>query len=107
MAHVGEVRFLTGHGEEGSVLGIAWTAAQPFNYGRGIHPEAAGFRIDVLSVPAADRADMQTALRTYALPQLAEWIDQALAAPETWRSSDHRRYWTLTDGRLLTHHDEQ
>ncbi|WP_327344501.1 hypothetical protein [Streptomyces europaeiscabiei] len=50
---------------------------------------------------------MQTALRTYALPQLAEWIDQALAAPETWRSSDHRRYWTLTDGRLLTHHDEQ
>nr|WP_189786085.1 hypothetical protein [Streptomyces capitiformicae] len=105
MAHVSDVSFLTGHSEEGYVLGIEWTAAQPFNYGRGIHPDASGFRIDVLPVPAADRADARTALRTYALPQLGEWINQALAAPETWRSSDHRRYWRLADG-LLTHHDQ-
>jgi hypothetical protein len=106
MAHVGDVEFLTGHSDEGYVLGIRWTAARPFNYGRGVHPEAAGLRIAVLSVPAADRAGTRTALRTYALPELGEWLDQALAAPDTWRFSDHHRYWKLTDGRL-THHDEQ
>ncbi|MFB6837632.1 hypothetical protein [Streptomyces sp. NPDC056361] len=104
MSHVGDLRFLSGNSGTGNAIGIEWVAAQPFNYGRGIHPNAVGFRIDVIPVPKGDRADARTALRTHALPQLCEWIDHALTASETWRSSNHCRYWRFADGHV-THHD--
>ncbi|MET7622724.1 hypothetical protein [Streptomyces sp. NPDC005408] len=105
MSHVSDLRFLTGHSDEGYAIGIEWVAAQSFNYGRGTHPDAVGFRIDVIPVATADRADARAALRTHALPQLDEWINGALTADETWRSGSHRRYWRCVDGRV-THHDE-
>lgn len=105
MSHINEIRFLTGHSDDGYAIGIEWVAAQPFNYGRGTHPDAAGFRIDVIPVPTGERADARAALRTHALPQLSEWVNRALTTTETWRSGGHRRYWRFADGRV-THHDE-
>lgn len=105
MSHVSDLRFLSGHSDAGDAIGIEWVAAQPFNYGHGTHPNAVGFRIDVISVPKSDRADARTALRTHALPQLGEWIDHALTASEIWRSSNHSRYWRFADG-SVTHRDE-
>lgn len=105
LSYVTDLRFLTGHSDAGDAIGIEWVAAESSNYGRGTHPDAVGFRIDVIPVPKSDRADARTALRAHALPQLAEWIDHALTAGENWRSSNHSRYWSFTGGKV-THRDE-
>ncbi|KUJ55806.1 hypothetical protein ADL25_05130 [Streptomyces sp. NRRL F-5122] len=102
---VTDLRFLTGHDSGTIVLGAAWVAANPRNHGRGIHPDMVGFRIDVHPVDATDRAATRAVLRAHALPQLHEWIAQAATAHETWQSTDHQRYWRLTDGHLM-HGDE-
>lgn len=64
-----------------------------------------GFRIDVYPVGATERAGTRAVLQAHALPELHEWIMQAVAADETWRLSPHQRYWRLIDG-YLTHRDE-
>ncbi|MGW6741394.1 hypothetical protein ACWGDX_11770 [Streptomyces sp. NPDC055025] len=106
MTHVTDLRFLTGHDSGTIVLGAAWVAPNPRNYGRGIHPDAVGFRIDVHPVDATERAAARAVLRAYALPQLHEWITQAIAADETWQLTPHQHYWRLTNGHL-THRDEE
>jgi hypothetical protein len=106
MSHVSDLRFLSEKSDAGDALGVEWVAAQSFNYGRGTHPDAVGFRIDVIPVEKGDRADARAALRTHALPQLGEWMDRALMAGETWRSSNHSRYWLFADG-SVTHRDEE
>ncbi|MFF5711532.1 hypothetical protein [Streptomyces sp. NPDC012756] len=105
MTRVTDLRFLTGHDSGTVVLGAAWVAPNRRNYGRGIHPESVGFRIDVHPVDAADRAATRAVLREQALPQLHEWVTQAIAADETWQLTDHQHCWRLVDGRL-THRDE-
>lgn len=105
MTRVTDLRFLTGHDSETIVLGAEWIAPLPRNHGRGTHPDMVGFRIDVHPVQAAARAATRAVLRAHALPQLHEWITQAIAANETWRLTSHQLYWRLTNGQL-THHDE-
>ncbi|WP_234342355.1 hypothetical protein [Streptomyces sp. NRRL B-3648] len=105
MSRVTDLRFLTGHDSGTIVLAAEWIAPDSRNYGRGIHPDTVGFRIDVHPVDANERAAIRAVLRTDALPQLHEWITQALAADGTWHMTAHQRYWRLTDGRL-THRDE-
>lgn len=105
MDHVTDVRFLTGHDSGTLVLSAAWTAPASRTYGRGVHPDAVGFRIDVHPVDAAARAATRAQLRAHALPQLRAWIEQALTADETWRLGDHQHHWRLSGGRL-THRDE-
>lgn len=101
MNRVTDLAFLTGHDSGTIVLGAAWTAPNPRNYGRGIHPDRVGFSIEVHPVDATERAATRAVLRAQALPQLHEWITQAIAADETWRWTDHRHYWRLTDGHLV------
>lgn len=101
-----DLRFLTGHGSEGIVLGAVWVAPNPRNHGRGIHPDMVGFRVDVHPVDATGRAATRGVLRAHALPQLHEWITRAIAADETWRLTPHHHYWRLVDGHL-THRDEE
>ncbi|GGV11211.1 hypothetical protein [Streptomyces griseoflavus] len=105
MSRVTDLRFLTGHDSGTIVLGAAWVAPNPRNYGRGMDPDMVGFRIDVHPVDATVRAATRAVLRESALPQLHAWVTRAIAADETWQLTDHQRYWRLTDGRL-THHDE-
>lgn len=105
MTRVTDLRFLTGHDSGTLVLGAAWIAPNPRTYGRGIHPDTVGFRIDVHPVDATERAATRAVLRAQALPQLHEWITQATAADETWRLTPHQHYWRLANGRL-THRDE-
>ncbi|MFE2012626.1 hypothetical protein [Streptomyces sp. NPDC059491] len=104
-AQVGEVRLLRGNSGEGYALEVAWVAPQPFRYGRGVHPDAAGIRVDIIPVATTLRGDIRSVLRAQALPQLRDWIERALVAPETWQLSDHRRSWAVADG-SLTFHDE-
>ncbi|MEV5004839.1 hypothetical protein AB0K74_13875 [Streptomyces sp. NPDC056159] len=105
MTRVKDLQFLTGHDSGTIVLGAAWVAPNPSNYGRGIHPDMVGFHIDVHPVDATQRAAIHAVLRAQALPQLHDWITQAIAADETWQLSPHQRYWCLSDGHL-THRDE-
>lgn len=105
MDRVTDLRFLTGHDSGTIVLGAEWIAPEPRNHGRGIHPDTIGFRIDVHPVDATERAATRALLQTRALPQLREWVAQAVAADETWLQTPHRHYWRLTDGHL-THRDE-
>ncbi|MFE2431685.1 hypothetical protein ACFXJ5_33765 [Streptomyces sp. NPDC059373] len=105
MTRVTDLRFLTGHDSGTIVLGAEWIAPHPVNHGRGTHPDMVGFRIDVHPVDATARAATRAVLQGHALPQLHEWITQAIAADETWRLTPHQRHWRFTDGRL-THHDE-
>ncbi|WP_329218311.1 hypothetical protein OG352_18720 [Streptomyces sp. NBC_01485] len=105
MAHVTEMRFLSGQDDGTIMLGAAWVAPHPHNYGRSIHPDSIGVRIDVHPVDATERAATRAVLRAQALPQLLEWITQAITADETWRLTPHQHYWRLTDGHL-THRDE-
>ncbi|MEW2624740.1 hypothetical protein [Streptomyces sp. NPDC048106] len=105
MTRVTDLAFLTGHDSGTIVLGAAWTAPNRRNYGRGIHPDMVGFRIDIHPVDATERAATRAVLRAQALPQLHEWIRQAIAADETWQLTDHQRYWRLADGHLM-HRDE-
>ncbi|MGW3105062.1 hypothetical protein [Streptomyces sp. NPDC001100] len=104
-ADVTELRFLTGHDGGNILLGAAWVAPHPHTYGRTIHPDSVGFRIDVHPVDAPDRAATRAVLRAQALPLLRAWIAQSTDADETWRLTPHQRHWRLTDGRL-TQHDE-
>lgn len=106
MSRVTDLRFLTGHDSGTLVLGAAWVAPNPRNYGRGVHPDMVGFRIDVHPVDATGRAATRAVLRDRALPQLHAWFTRAIATDETWRLTDHQHYWRLTDGRL-THRDEE
>ncbi|MFB8028561.1 hypothetical protein ACFQ6U_28430 [Streptomyces sp. NPDC056465] len=104
-AHVTDLCFLTGHGSGTIRLGVAWTAPYPRTYGRGVHPDSVGVQVDIHPVDATERAAIRAVLREQALPQLHEWIARAAVADETWRLTDHRHYWRVTDGRL-THGDE-
>ncbi|NEB90339.1 hypothetical protein [Streptomyces bauhiniae] len=105
MTHVAEMRFLPGRDTGTIVLGAAWVAPLSHNYGRSIHPDAVGFRVDVHSVPAPQRAVTRPLLREQALPQLHDWITAGLAAGETWHLTGHERLWLLADGHL-THVDQ-
>ncbi|MFE2531415.1 hypothetical protein [Streptomyces sp. NPDC059371] len=105
MSRVSDLRFLAGRDSGPIVLGAAWVAPLPRNYGRGIHPETVGFRIDIHPVDATERAATRAVLKASALPQLHTWITQAIAADETWQLTPHQHYWRLADGRL-THRDE-
>lgn len=105
MAHVTDLEFLTGHDSGTIVLGAAWVAPHPRNYGRGVHPDTVGVRIDVHPVAAAERAATRALLRAEALPQLLTWIEQTTTADETWRLTPHQHHWHLTDGHL-THKDK-
>ncbi|MFE7600619.1 hypothetical protein [Streptomyces sp. NPDC057494] len=105
MTRVTEVRFLTGHGSDSIVLGAEWVAPMSRTYGRGIHPDSVGFRIDVHPVDSTERASIRAVLRADALPQLHAWVTQGLVSDETWLLTPHLHYWRLTDGRL-THRDE-
>lgn len=105
MARVTDLRFLAGHNSGTMVLGAEWIAPNPRRYGRGIHPDMVGFRIDVHAVDATERAPIRAILKADALPQLHEWITQAVAADETWQLTSHQHYWRLAAGHL-THRDE-
>ncbi|MFG3196473.1 hypothetical protein ACGFYT_10105 [Streptomyces sp. NPDC048208] len=105
MTHVTDVRLLTGPDSGTIALGAAWVAPLSSNYGRGIHPDTVGFRIDVHTVLSTRRAAARPILRERALPQLHDWITAGLAADETWHLTPHERIWHLVDGRL-THADE-
>ncbi|MEW2130222.1 hypothetical protein [Streptomyces sp. NPDC005435] len=105
MAHVKDLRFLSGHDSGTMVLDAYWVAPASRTYGGGVHPESVGFYVDVHTVPAARRAATRTLLRDQALPQLHAWLTQGLTATETWRLTPHQRYWHLTDDRL-THVEE-
>ncbi len=106
MSGVTELRFLTGHDSGTLVLSAAWVAPAPRTYGRGVHPDAVGIRIDVHPVDAASRAASRDVLRAHGLPQLHAWVVQSLAADETWQLTAHRRHWRLSGGRL-TYRDEE
>lgn len=80
---------------------VEWVAPKPSNYGHGTHPDAVGFRIDVISVDSADRRATRAALQTIALPYLHEWITNVLSADETWRQTPHLHHWRFVNG-LLT-----
>ncbi|MFJ9245363.1 hypothetical protein [Streptomyces sp. NPDC101776] len=105
LTRVTDLRFLTGQDCGSIVLGAAWVAPGPRAYGRGIHPDSVGFRMDVHPVDAPERAATRAVLRARALPQLHDWITRAISADETWRLTPHQHYWRLADGRL-THHDK-
>ncbi|WP_327269586.1 hypothetical protein OG233_21690 [Streptomyces sp. NBC_01218] len=105
MRRVNDLRFLTGYDSGSIVLGAAWVAPEPRNYGRGIHPDAVGIRLDVHPVDATERAAVRAALRAHALPQLHAWIMRAIAADKTWRLTPHQYHWRFADGHL-THGDE-
>ncbi|MPY31640.1 hypothetical protein FNH09_10205 [Streptomyces adustus] len=105
MSRVTDLRFLMGQDSGSVVLGAAWVAPLSRNYGRGVHPDSVGARIDVHPVDATERAAVRAVLREHALPQLHAWVTRTIAADETWRLTDHQHYWRLTDG-LLTHRDE-
>ncbi|MFE4449456.1 hypothetical protein [Streptomyces sp. NPDC056796] len=105
MSRVTDLRFLTGQDSGSIVLGAAWVAPESRTYGRGVHPDSVGFSIDVHPVDATDRAATRDVLRAHALPQLRAWVEQGVAADETWRLTGHQHYWRLVDGRL-THRDE-
>jgi hypothetical protein len=104
LIHVVGLRFLTRNGS-GTMLGVEWVAPEPFNHGRGTHPNAVGFHIDVIPIASGERAAARAVLQARALPQLHEWITHALAADETWLQERHRRYWKVVEGHL-THYDE-
>ncbi|GED84283.1 hypothetical protein TNCT6_13680 [Streptomyces sp. 6-11-2] len=106
MSRVKDLQFLTGHDSGTIVLGAAWVAPNPRNYGRGIHPDMVGLHMDVHPVDATRRAAIRAVLRAQALPQLHDWITRAIAADETWQLTPHQRYWHLSDGHL-THRDEE
>ncbi|MFK0102418.1 MULTISPECIES: hypothetical protein [unclassified Streptomyces] len=99
MDRVTDLAFLTGHDSGTLVLGVEWIAPNPRNYGRGVHPDMVGFRIDVHPVDATERAATRAVLRAQALPELRAWITRATAAGETWRMADHQHYWRMADGR--------
>ncbi|MFD4607133.1 hypothetical protein ACFWOT_03275 [Streptomyces sp. NPDC058440] len=105
LSRVKDLQFVTGQGSGTIVLGAQWLAPNPRNYGRGVHPDMVGVYIDVHPVDATERAATRAVLQEHALPQLREWITQAIAADETWQLTDHQHYWRLTDGHL-THRDE-
>lgn len=105
MSRVTDLRFLTGHDSGTIVMGAEWIAPVPRGYGRSMHSDMVGFRIDVHSVDATERAATRAVLRAHGLPQLHAWITQAIAADETWRLTAHQHYWRLADGHL-THRDE-
>ncbi|MFG2947870.1 hypothetical protein [Streptomyces adustus] len=105
MSRVTDLRFLMGQDGGSIVLGAAWVAPQSRNYGRGVHPDMVGFRIDVHPVDATERAAVRAVLREQALPQLHAWVTQGITAGEGWQLTDHRHYWRFADGRL-THRDE-
>ncbi|MGW3912751.1 hypothetical protein ACWEBX_14685 [Streptomyces sp. NPDC005070] len=106
MSRVSDLRFLRGQDNGPIVLGVAWVAPLQRNYGRGIHPDTVGFRMDVHPVDATERAATRAVLKARALPQPHAWITRAVTADETWQLTPHQHYWLLGDGRL-THRDEE
>lgn len=65
----------------------------------------AGVRVDVHPVDVTGRPGIRAVLRAHALPQLHEWITQAIAADETWQLTPHQHYRRPTDG-CLTRREE-
>ena len=98
---VGGVRFLTVVSPERYVLGVAWVAPASRSYGGGVHPDSVGFRLDVLPVPAAERAAARALLREQGLAEAAQWVADTLTGDETRRWRSHSRYWQVVDGRLV------
>ncbi len=105
-SHIRYLTFLTGPDDGTAVLGVSWLAPEPSTYGRGPHPDSVGVSIDVHPVDAAERAATRAVLKATALPQLHEWITEAVTATETWQQTSHLRRWHLTDG-LLVHIDDE
>ncbi|OIJ68234.1 hypothetical protein [Streptomyces mangrovisoli] len=105
LSRVTDLRFLEGDDSGTIVLGAEWIAPAPTSYGRGVHPDMVGFRVDVHPVATADRAATRVILRERALPRLRAWIAGADEATETWLLTPHRRLWRLVDGRLVCEDD--
>jgi hypothetical protein len=108
MTQIGNLGFRDKPSNDGTLLRVGWVPPVTPSYGRGTAMPAhmQGLQIRVYPVAAADRAAARTTLRQEALPQLDEWITQALQAPETWLMTRHGQDWQLINGKLA-HHDER
>jgi hypothetical protein len=108
MAQIGHLWFRDKPSVDGALLRVGWVPPVTFSYGIGTGMPAymQGIQIRVSPLETTDRAAARTILRQEAMPQLDEWITEALQARETWLLTRHGRYWQLINGHL-THHDER
>jgi len=106
MTQIGHLGFSDNPSSDGTLLRVGWVPAVTSGYGTGKPAHMQGVQIRVFPLATADRAAARTILRREALPQLDEWVTQALQAPETWHLARHARHWQLINGRLA-HHDER
>jgi hypothetical protein len=108
MPQIGSLWFRDNPSNDGTLLRVGWVPPVTSSYGvgTGMPAHMQGLQIMVLPLGAADRAAARTILRREALPQLDEWITQALQAPETWLLTRRGRHWQLINGHLA-HHDER
>ena len=106
MTQIGNPWFHDNPSNDGTLLRVEWVPPVTSNYGAGMPAYMQGLRITVLPLGTADRAAARTILRQEALPQLDEWTNQALQAPETRLLTRHGRRWQLVNGHLA-HHDER
>ncbi|MET8542525.1 hypothetical protein ABZW03_17990 [Kitasatospora sp. NPDC004799] len=92
--------------DDGTLLRVVWNPPRSSNYSYGgrssLWPNVG---VGVAPLPAADRADARRALRQYALPELAAWIDAIRHAPETWALTRRSRSWRLA-GDATVHCDD-
>ncbi|MFJ9518526.1 hypothetical protein ACIRPK_09705 [Kitasatospora sp. NPDC101801] len=99
MARVEELYFGSRPAEDGSLLSVRW-------YGMTVHPSLRQrLSMTVVPLPAAERAVARQVLVQCCLPEVAAWIDRAVAAPETWRQAGHHRHWRPA-GAGVTHRDD-
>ncbi|KQV13957.1 MULTISPECIES: hypothetical protein [unclassified Kitasatospora] len=86
--------------EDGSLLGIQW-------YGVNVHPTLRSrLSLTVGPLPATERAAARQILVRTCLPEVAAWIDEMVAASETWRQAGHYRHWRLAGDSGVTHRDD-
>ena len=106
MPQIGSLWFRDNPSNDGTLLRVGWVPPVTSSYGTAMPAHMQGLQISVFPLGTADRAAARAILRREAMPQLDEWISQALQAPETWLLTRHGRHWQLINGHL-THHDER
>jgi hypothetical protein len=62
--------------------------------------------ITIHDVSSDERAAVERALISLAIPEVVEWLRRAAVAPEGWKILQHRRSWRWSDGALTTGHDD-
>jgi hypothetical protein len=62
--------------------------------------------ITIHDVASEERAAVQGALVSTAVPEIVEWLRRAATAPEGWKILQHRRSWRWSDGELTLGEDD-